>query len=142
MDEPLRGTTGEGLLGTGTFLLDVKEGAPDRHEAAAWFCLLFLPLLPRGVWTLRGAGAGFGQFAWEPRRFELVREARRPLGLLPMLRAWGRAAAILAGSLAPAAWTFLRIEQTGVLPAVRLVIAVLVPLYVAARLDYALVRVR
>jgi hypothetical protein len=142
MPERLRGVTGEGLLGTGTFLLDVRETTPGAFEASAWFCVLFLPLVPRGAWTLRAERPGFGRLAWEPQSFDLMREATRPPEARGMLAAWGRALAVLVGALAPAAWTFLRIEQTGVLPAIRLVIAVLVPLYVAARLDYSLVRVR
>lgn len=142
MGEPLRGVTGEGPLGTGTFLLDVRETSAGTYEAAAWLCLLFLPLVPRGVWTLRAEPEAFGRPLWQPRSFALTREAIRPLAVSRMLAAWARAVAILVGAFAVAAWTFLRIEQTGVLPAIRLVVGVLIPLYVAARLDYSLVRVR
>jgi hypothetical protein len=142
MGASVRGVTGNGLLGTGTFLLHVRETSPGRYEACAWFLLLFLPVFPRGTWKLRVEQAGFSRLRWEPQSHELLIEGTRATEPRRMLATWGRALAILLAALAPAAWTFLRIEETGVLPAFRLVASVLLPLYVAARLDYALVRVR
>lgn len=145
-EDRFRAATGEGLLGTGTFLLGVRAmGSHEReyeYEAEAWFLVLFVPLLPRGVWRLRSSDPQLGALRWEPRCFDLVRHGARPIEPRGLLARWGRSLAILGAALAPAAWTFLRIEQTGVLPAIRLVGSTLLPLYAIARLDYALVRVR
>lgn len=141
MAERLRATTGSGPLGTGTYLLDIRDNGDGTFGAAAWLLLLFVPVMPRGHWTLRAENAALEGMRLEPRCSEILAEGRRPLAVSELLSAWARAAVVLALALAPAAWTYLRIEHAGLWPAVRLMAAVLLPLYVAARLDSSLVRV-
>jgi hypothetical protein len=143
MDDRLRGSTADGPLGVGTFLYDLRPAGEGQYQAASWFAVLYFPLVPRGLWTLRveSRDAAPEKLVWEPRSFELVRSERKPLEAKAVLRTWGRAVVILALAIAPAWWTFEHIEETGKWPAIRLVLGVLAPLYALARLDYTLVRV-
>jgi hypothetical protein len=144
MDDRLRGSTADGPLGVGTFLYDLRPAGDGEYQAASWFAVLYFPLVPRGLWTLRldNQNAALEKLIWEPRSFELVRSERRPLEARALLRTWARALVVLALAVAPAWWTFENIEQTGPAAAIRLVLGVLAPLYALARLDYSLVRVR
>lgn len=141
MAERYQATTGHGPLGTGTFLLDVRPTAEGGYEATPWFLFLFLPLVPRPTWTL-DAPAELSQFAWQPREVSFERRATRGLDAKRVLRVWARALGFLLLTCGPAYWTFLRIHETGLLPAIRLVAVTLIPLLAAGFLDYKLLRVR
>src|SRR5262245_59527874 len=119
MEDRLRGSTAEGLLGVGTLLYGLRPAGDGAYEAAAWIAVLFFPILPRSRWTLRAPASDqpIERLVWEPRGFEFVRTERRAIGAADMLRTWGKALLVLAVAVAPAWWTFENIEQTGVLPA-------------------------
>jgi hypothetical protein len=119
----------------------VRQTGEGSFEATSWFLFLFLPLVPRSGWSLT-APAELVRFAWEPRELALERRETRPIDLKRVLAVWGRALGVLVLSCGPAYWTFLRIHETGLFPAIRLVAVTLIPLLTAGFLDYKLLRVR
>ena len=141
MTDSYQATTGRGPLGTGTFLLDVRRTGEGAYEATPWLLFLFLPLVPRVTWTL-AAPAELQRFAWEPREVAFERRATRKIDVKHVLGVWGRALVFLVLACGPAYWTFLRIHETGLLPAIRLVAVTLIPLLAAGFLDFKLLRVR
>ena len=141
MTDSYQATTGRGPLGTGTFLLDVRRTGEGTYQATPWFLFLFLPLVPRSIWTI-DAPAELQHFAWEPREVAFERRETRPIDARRVLGVWCRALAFMVLSCGPAYWTFLRIHETGLWPAIRLVAVTLVPLLTAGFLDYKLLRIR
>ena len=140
MTDSYQATTGRGPLGTGTFLLDVRQTGEGTFEATPWLLFLFVPLVPRATWIL-AAPAELLRFVWEPREVAFERSETRAIDPKRVLGVWGRALAVLVLSCGPAYWTFLHIHETGLWPAIRLVAVTLVPLLTAGFLDYRLLRV-
>lgn len=97
--------------------------------------------MPRSTWSL-AAPAALLSFDWEPREVAFELRETRPLDMKRVLGVWARALGLLALSCGPAYWTFQRIHETGLLPAIRLVAVTLIPLLTAGFLDYKLLRVR
>jgi hypothetical protein len=124
MSERVRLGTGGGPLGTGVFLLGRRGAHAEPWDARAWVTLLFLPLVPLGASRFHGPSERPTGESWEVDRTPL----EAPRG--DVLQTYGGAAGLLLLAVAPVAFAWWTIHQTGLLQALKVVIGASVPILV------------
>jgi hypothetical protein len=124
MVDRVRLSIGSGPLGTGAFLLGRHAVGSDVLEARVWLTLLFLPLVPLRAARLEGpidiAAGETSEVAFAPRersRGDVWGTYARALGLVLL-------------TLAPLAYAWRTIHQTGLLQALKVVVGTGIPILV------------
>ena len=125
MNDRVRLRTGGGPLGTGVFLLGRRPAGDDAWDARPWITFLFLPLVPLRASRFHGRSEGPAGETWEVERTPLEAPPRGDV-----LQTYGAAAGLLLAAVAPVAFAWWTIHQTGLLQALKVVIGASVPILV------------
>ena len=112
-------------MGTGVFLLGRRAAGTGVWEARAWVSLLFLPLVPLKAARFQGPSAGPDGEPWEVERTPL--ETPRTGDVWKTL---GGAVGLLLLALGPVVFAWWTIHETGLLPALKVVVGSAAPILV------------
>jgi hypothetical protein len=125
MSERVRLRRGGGLLGTGVYLLGQRAAGADAWDARAWVSLLFVPIVPLQAARFRGPSEGPTGEPWDVERTSLEVPSRRDVG-----KTYGAAVGLVLLTLSPVGLAWWTIHQTGLLQALKVVMASSVPILV------------
>jgi len=135
MTERIRLRTGHGPVGTGVFLLGCRRAGADEWVARCWVCCFFLPILPLRAARFHGPASGTIGEGWEVEQ-RTVEAQHGGVG-----RTYAVAVGALLLALAPVAYAWWTIHQTGLLQAFKVVGGAAAPILVLMWLDTRIPRI-
>lgn len=124
MGDRVRLCTGRGLLGTGVFLLGRRAAGADAWEARLWVTALFVPLVPLHHARFHGPAEMPAGESWDIERTRLESQPG------DLWKTYAGAVGALGLALAPVAFAWWTIPQTGFLQALKVVVGASSPVLV------------